>query len=203
MLPPPVPSPSTSSGFYLNKKPPTFAIISTFTKHSAPPNGRCAVFDTPDDYVNLSSSFPGPSQALQNRSAKISKEASRAFPDHDFIVQQILLDPLRPSDAGDNRPWRTCLDPGTWNSWYSCRFDPSGAWRKDRHRSWFFRTVGYGNGEAFWRALFSELRKTGYAGTISIAHEDSLMNREEGLKKAVGLVRECALLEASSGIWWA
>ena len=27
------------------------------------------------------------------------------------------------------------------------------------------------------------------------------MNREEGLKKAVGLVRECALLKASSGIW--
>lgn len=29
------------------------------------------------------------------------------------------------------------------------------------------------------------------------------MNRAVGLKKAVGLVRECALLEAPSGIWWA
>jgi len=71
------------------------------------------------------------------------------------------------------------------------------------HRSWIFRTVGYGNGAAYWKDIFSELRKTGYDGTISIEHEDSLMNRMEGLRKAVEMVRSCAIFEEKSGMWWA
>ncbi len=71
------------------------------------------------------------------------------------------------------------------------------------HRSWIFRTVGYGNDAAYWKDIFSELRKTGYDGTISIEHEDSLMNRMEGLGKAVEMVRSCAIFEEKSGMWWA
>lgn len=73
----------------------------------------------------------------------------------------------------------------------------------ERHRSWIFRTVGYGNGERYWKDIFSELRKTGYDGTISIEHEDSLMNRMEGLRRAVEMVQKCAIFGETSGMWWA
>ncbi len=73
----------------------------------------------------------------------------------------------------------------------------------ETHRSWIFRTVGYGNGEEYWKDIFSELRKIGYDYVVSIEHEDSLMNRFEGLKKAVDMVKRCAILEEKSGMWWA
>ena len=53
------------------------------------------------------------------------------------------------------------------------------------HRSWVFRTVGYGNGESVWRDIISNLRMVGYDHVISIEHEDSLMSGDEGLKKAI------------------
>lgn len=41
------------------------------------------------------------------------------------------------------------------------------------HRSWIFRTVGYG--DADWKKIISTLAAIGYDGAISIEHEDSLM----------------------------
>ena len=38
----------------------------------------------------------------------------------------------------------------------------------ENNRSWNFRTVGYGHGQEFWRALISELRLAGYDGALSI-----------------------------------
>ena len=73
----------------------------------------------------------------------------------------------------------------------------------EAHRSWIFRTVGFGNGADYWRDIFSELRKIGYDGTISIEHEDSLMNRMEGLRRAVEMVSSCAFFGQTSGMWWA
>ena len=73
----------------------------------------------------------------------------------------------------------------------------------EAHRSWIFRTVGYGNGASYWKDIFSELRKIGYDGTISIEHEDSLMNRMEGLQHAVNMVKNCAFFGQTSGMWWA
>ncbi|MDY4897696.1 MAG: sugar phosphate isomerase/epimerase, partial [Eubacteriales bacterium] len=43
------------------------------------------------------------------------------------------------------------------------------------HRAWVFRTVGYGNGETYWRDLISNLRLCGYDKVLSIEHEDSVM----------------------------
>ena len=57
------------------------------------------------------------------------------------------------------------------------------------HRSWIFRTVGYGNNETYWRDMISNLRLCGYDGAISIEHEDSLMTTTEGLTKAVTFLR--------------
>lgn len=69
-------------------------------------------------------------------------------------------------------------------------------------RSWIFRTVGYGHGIGFWRALASELRLAGYDGTLSIEHEDSLMSVNEGFKKAVGALQDAVISEGSDEAWW-
>lgn len=71
------------------------------------------------------------------------------------------------------------------------------------HRSWIFRTVGYGHGAEYWKDIFSALRMVHYDGTISIEHEDSLINRDEGLKKAVALIRDCLIVESHTDMWWA
>ncbi len=57
------------------------------------------------------------------------------------------------------------------------------------HRSWIFRTVGFGNNETYWRDLVSNLRLCGYDRVLSIEHEDSLMSIDEGLQKAVDFLK--------------
>jgi sugar phosphate isomerase/epimerase len=57
-------------------------------------------------------------------------------------------------------------------------------------RAWTFRTVGYGHGETLWRRLLSTLAALGYDGAVSIEHEDPLMSMDEGLAKAVRLLRQ-------------
>ena len=64
------------------------------------------------------------------------------------------------------------------------------------HRAWVFRTVGYGNGETYWRDLVSNLRLVGYDRVLSIEHEDSLMSIDEGLRKAVTFLKPIVIEEA-------
>ena len=71
-------------------------------------------------------------------------------------------------------------------------------------RPWVFRTVGYGHGEDTWRAIFSELRKVGYDGVISIEHEDGLMSTREGLEKAIEVLKRTIIFESREGdMYWA
>ncbi len=63
------------------------------------------------------------------------------------------------------------------------------------HRSWIFRTVGYGNDASYWKDLVSALRTVGYDRVLSIEHEDSLMTLDEGLKKAVSFLNEVMIFE--------
>lgn len=63
------------------------------------------------------------------------------------------------------------------------------------HRAWVFRTVGYGNGESYWRDLVSNLRLCGYDRVLSIEHEDSVMTIDEGLKKAVTFLKDIIIEE--------
>ena len=60
----------------------------------------------------------------------------------------------------------------------------------EAHRSWIFRSVGYGNGLDYWRDMISALRLVGYDKVMSIEHEDSLMTPEEGLEHAVAFLKE-------------
>ena len=71
------------------------------------------------------------------------------------------------------------------------------------NRSWIFRTVGYGNGVEFWKAVASELRLAGYDYAISIEHEDSLMSSKEGLLKAVECLKNVLIFEEKGEMFWA
>lgn len=73
----------------------------------------------------------------------------------------------------------------------------------ERNRSWIFRTVGYGNDGAYWKDIFSALRLAGYDGAVSIEHEDSLMDRLEGLEKAVDFLKNCIISGGRTEMWWA
>lgn len=70
------------------------------------------------------------------------------------------------------------------------------------NRSWLFRTVGYGHGEAQWRAIVSALKLAGYDGVLSIEHEDALASIGEGFRKAVAFLKGCMLFEPATEAWW-
>ena len=61
------------------------------------------------------------------------------------------------------------------------------------NRAWVFRALGYGHDVAWWKDLISNLRLVGYDGPISIEHEDSLMSIDEGLTKAVEVLKEAIM----------
>ena len=94
-----------------------------------------------------------------------------------------------------------------------CKVDPANAavngvldtkpYSDEIKRSWIFRTVGYGHGEAFWRDFVSTLRLIGYDGVLSIEHEDSLMSVDEGLKRAIALLKSVIIEETPGAMWWA
>ncbi|MDR3314274.1 MAG: sugar phosphate isomerase/epimerase [Oscillospiraceae bacterium] len=70
------------------------------------------------------------------------------------------------------------------------------------HRSWVFRSVGYGRDAAYWKDIVSNLRMVGYDYAVSIEHEDSLMSQNEGLTKAVALLKEVLITEPTGAMWW-
>lgn len=71
------------------------------------------------------------------------------------------------------------------------------------HRAWIFRTVGYGHDALVWKDIVSTLRLVGYDHVISIEHEDSVMSPAEGLRKAVGFLREVMIKDKAGEAYWA
>jgi sugar phosphate isomerase/epimerase len=71
------------------------------------------------------------------------------------------------------------------------------------HRSWTFRTVGYGHDQFSWRSLITALRLVGYDYVLSIEHEDALASVEEGFSKAVSFLKDALLAEQPAAMWWA
>ncbi len=70
------------------------------------------------------------------------------------------------------------------------------------HRSWIFRTCGYGHGDEFWKPFVSMLKMKGYDGVISIEHEDCMMSVQEGFEKAVAYLRGVLIKESAGEAWW-
>jgi len=72
----------------------------------------------------------------------------------------------------------------------------------DLDRSWIFRTVGYGHDQLFWKRLVSVLAKVNYDYVLSIEHEDVLMSREEGLRKAAEILKGAIVRDKPGKMWW-
>ena len=71
-----------------------------------------------------------------------------------------------------------------------------------RHRSWVFRTCGYGHGDEFWKPFVSMLKRYRYDGVLSIEHEDSLMSINEGFEKAVAYLSDVIIEQQPGKAWW-
>lgn len=71
------------------------------------------------------------------------------------------------------------------------------------HRSWVFRSVGYGHDESWWKDFISNLRMVGYDHILSIEHEDGLLSTTEGLKKAVETLTASIVEEKPGAMFWA
>lgn len=63
------------------------------------------------------------------------------------------------------------------------------------NRSWTHSTIGVGHDLKWWTDFCYQLAMASYDGWISIEHEDTLMSRKEGLKKAVAVLRMAGLFE--------
>jgi sugar phosphate isomerase/epimerase len=59
-------------------------------------------------------------------------------------------------------------------------------------RAWSYVTLGYGKEESWWKQFCLRLRVVGYDGWLSIEHEDEIISREEGVTKAIELLRSVA-----------
>ncbi|MUW13890.1 TIM barrel protein [Halorubrum sp. CBA1125] len=74
---------------------------------------------------------------------------------------------------------------------------------EEADRSWLFRSIGYGHGEAHWKDVVSTLRMVGYEGALSIEHEDSLTSGREGLEKAVDVLDRAVFETRPGDAYWA
>ena len=70
-------------------------------------------------------------------------------------------------------------------------------------RSWTFRTIGYGHGVKTWKDIMSAFRLIGYDYVVSIEHEDALMSTDEGLAKAVAVLKDACIFEQPGEMFWA
>lgn len=71
------------------------------------------------------------------------------------------------------------------------------------HRSWIFRTCGYGHSLEWWKDFVSTLRLVGYDYVMSIEHEDSIMSNTEGLAKAAAFLKQVVISEQPTAMTWA
>ena len=94
----------------------------------------------------------------------------------------------------------TCVQQ--WNSRTNGVLDTK-HYGDELHRSWLFRTVGYGSSRQSWCDFVSALRMTGYDHALSIEHEDSLMTAREGLEKAIRFLQGIVLSEPKGDVTWA
>jgi sugar phosphate isomerase/epimerase len=75
-------------------------------------------------------------------------------------------------------------------------------YRQMAERSWNFRTVGFGHSLEVWKGIMSALSMVGYDYVISIEHEDSLMDREEGFAKAAAFLQQVIIRKTPEVMWW-
>lgn len=67
-------------------------------------------------------------------------------------------------------------------------------------RGFRFRVPGWGDLD--WKRLISELRLAGYDGVLAVEHEDPVIGRLEGLRKAYDHLAPLLLREPRDARWW-
>lgn len=67
---------------------------------------------------------------------------------------------------------------------------------------WRFTTVGRGHGAEFWCAFLDLLERYGYAGVLSVEHEDEMAPTEEALASSIEFLRTCVWRERPSAAAW-
>jgi sugar phosphate isomerase/epimerase len=72
-----------------------------------------------------------------------------------------------------------------------------------KDRAWTFRSIGYGHDLKVWKDIVSALRVNGYDYVISIEHEDALMSTDEGLRKAIEVLKQAVVVEPAGEMYWA
>ena len=91
------------------------------------------------------------------------------------------------------------IDPATKNRNGVIDTKPFG---DEAHRTWTFRTVGYGHDIGFWKDFVSALRLVGYDGVLSIEQEDSLFSAREGFHKSLAFVKDLVVRDPDRAVWW-
>ncbi len=78
---------------------------------------------------------------------------------------------------------------------------PTGPWTRT-DRGFRFRTIGWG--DVPWRRFLSALAEIGYDSVLSVEHEDAIMSREEGVRKAIEFLNPLVIRERMTdfGSWW-
>jgi sugar phosphate isomerase/epimerase len=66
---------------------------------------------------------------------------------------------------------------------------PGTTWRD---RPWMHRTLGLGQGSAFWGTFIASLREIGYAGDLCVEQGDPLYDDADGIAKAIRLIESLA-----------
>jgi sugar phosphate isomerase/epimerase len=74
-----------------------------------------------------------------------------------------------------------------------------GAWDRP-DRGFRFRVPGWGDLD--WKRLISELHSVGYDGVLAVEHEDPVMGRLEGLRKAADHLAPLLLHQPRESRWW-
>ena len=142
-----------------------------------------------------------PQQAMRLRGATRSNVGVNFDPSHLFWQQ---IDPVKAirylgSSIYHFHAKDTAIDPVNAPIKGMLDYQP---YDQIAERSWVFRSVGYGHPESDWREMVSALRTVGYDFVMSIEHEDGLASREEGLRKAVEVLRGAILKEQPDTPWW-
>jgi len=66
-------------------------------------------------------------------------------------------------------------------------------------RPWNFRTVGYGHDMFFWKNIFAALNRAGYDYVASIEMECELMDKQQGIEKAVAFLKDALIFDEKEG----
>lgn len=80
-------------------------------------------------------------------------------------------------------------------------FDPT-PYGEASTRAWNFAAVGDGHDQLQWNQLIRVLQDVGYQGSLTVEHEDAMLDRDEGILRSIRRVQSMILRESPGAMWW-